>query len=173
HGGDASRSRLGPRHRRKPAIPAGRLVVLHVPGTCDFSHRAGLQPRRRRPARHRRSAAAALAMTPLLDIHNLRLSIKTDEGTARLLDHVALALAPGRILGGVGESGCGKSALVRAVLGILPQATTVEAGKILFEGEDLLQLDERELAARVRGGRIGFIPQDPYLALNPVFTIGS
>jgi peptide/nickel transport system ATP-binding protein len=112
-------------------------------------------------------------MTPLLDIHDLRLSIKTDEGTARILDHVALTLAPGRILGVVGESGCGKSTLVRAVLGILPQATTVEAGKILFEGEDLLQLDERELAARVRGGRIGFIPQDPYLALNPVFTIGS
>jgi oligopeptide/dipeptide ABC transporter ATP-binding protein len=112
-------------------------------------------------------------MTPLLDIRDLRLSIKTDEGTARILDHVALTLAPGRILGVVGESGCGKSTLVRAVLGILPRATAVEAGEILFEGENLLQLAERELARRVRGGRIGFIPQDPYLALNPVFTIGS
>jgi peptide/nickel transport system ATP-binding protein len=112
-------------------------------------------------------------MTPLLDIRNLRLSVKTDEGTARILDHVALTLAPGRILGVVGESGCGKSTLVRAVLGILPQTTTIEAGEILFEGEDLLRLDQRELVRRVRGGRIGFIPQDPYLALNPVFTIGS
>src|SRR5262249_27512378 len=67
----------------------------------------------------------------------------------------------------------GSRELAAAVPGFLPQATTVEAGKILFEGEDLLQLDERELAARVRGGRIGFIPQDAYLALNPVFTIGS
>jgi peptide/nickel transport system ATP-binding protein len=112
-------------------------------------------------------------MTPLLDIRNLRLSVKTDEGIARILDHVALTLAPGRILGVVGESGCGKSTLVRAVLGILPRATAIEAGEILFEGEDLLRLPERELAARVRGGRIGFIPQDPYLALNPVFTIGQ
>jgi peptide/nickel transport system ATP-binding protein len=112
-------------------------------------------------------------MNPLLDIRNLRLSVKTDEGTARILDHVALTLAPGRILGVVGESGCGKSTLVRAVLGILPRTTTIEAGAILFEGEDLLRLGERELARRVRGSRIGFIPQDPYLALNPVFTIGQ
>ncbi len=112
-------------------------------------------------------------MTALLEIRNLRLSVKTDEGTARILDHVELTLAPGRILGVVGESGCGKSTLVRAVLGILPKATTIEAGEILFEGEDLLRLGERELVRRVRGGRIGFIPQDPYLALNPVFTIGS
>jgi len=112
-------------------------------------------------------------MTPLLDIRNLRLSVKTDEGVARILDHVELTLAPGRILGVVGESGCGKSTLVRAVLGILPKTTTVESGEILFEGEELLRLSERELARRVRGGRIGFIPQDPYLALNPVFTIGS
>jgi peptide/nickel transport system ATP-binding protein len=112
-------------------------------------------------------------MNPLLDIRNLRLSVKTDEGTARILDHVALTLAPGRILGVVGESGCGKSTLVRAVLGILPKTTTIEAGEILFEGEDLLRLGERELARRVRGSRIGFIPQDPYLALNPVFTVGQ
>jgi peptide/nickel transport system ATP-binding protein len=112
-------------------------------------------------------------MNPLLDIRNLRLSVKTDEGTARILDHVALTLAPGRILGVVGESGCGKSTLVRAVLGILPKTTTIEAGEILFEGEDLLRLGERELARRVRGSRIGFIPQDPYLALNPVFKVGS
>jgi len=110
---------------------------------------------------------------PLLDIRNLRLSVKTDEGTAQILDHVELTIAPGRILGVVGESGCGKSTLVRAVLGILPKTTKIETGEILFEGEDLLQLDERDLVARVRGGRIGFIPQDPYLALNPVFTIGS
>jgi peptide/nickel transport system ATP-binding protein len=112
-------------------------------------------------------------MKPLLDIRNLRLSIKTDEGTARILDHVALTLVPGRILGVVGESGCGKSTLVRAVLGILPKTTAIEAGEILFAGEDLLRLGERELARRVRGSRIGFIPQDPYLALNPVFTIGQ
>jgi peptide/nickel transport system ATP-binding protein len=110
---------------------------------------------------------------PLLEIRNLRLSVRTDEGIAQILDHVELTLDRGRILGLVGESGCGKSTLVRAVLGILPKGTTVESGEIRFEGEDLLRLGERELTRRVRGSRIGFIPQDPYLALNPVFTIGS
>ena len=110
---------------------------------------------------------------PLLEIRNLRLSIRTDEGLAQILDRVELALPRGRILGVVGESGCGKSTLVRAILGILPKAATIESGEILFEGEDLLRLCERELTQRVRGSRIGFIPQDPYLALNPVFKIGT
>jgi peptide/nickel transport system ATP-binding protein len=111
--------------------------------------------------------------SPLLEIRDLRLSVRTDEGIAQILDHVEFTLARGRILGLVGESGCGKSTLVRAVLGILPKGTTVESGEIRFEGEDLLRLGERELTRRVRGSRIGFIPQDPYLALNPVFTIGT
>jgi len=110
---------------------------------------------------------------PLLDIQTMRLSVKTDEGTAQILDHVTLTLPRGRILGLVGESGCGKSTLVRAVLGILPRGASVDSGRILFENEDLLRLSEQELAKRIRGSRIGFIPQDPYLALNPVFTVGD
>jgi peptide/nickel transport system ATP-binding protein len=113
-------------------------------------------------------------MTPaLLTVEDLRLSIRTDEGVAQILDHVELRLRRGKILGVVGESGCGKSTLVKAILGILPRATTIESGRILFEGEDLLRVSERELARRIRGSRIGFIPQDPYLALNPVFRIGT
>jgi ABC-type dipeptide/oligopeptide/nickel transport system ATPase component len=73
----------------------------------------------------------------------------------------------------VGESGCGKSTLVRAVLGILPRAARVDAGRILFAGEDLLTLSARDLSRRIRGKSIGFIPQDPFLALNPVFTVGT
>jgi len=114
-----------------------------------------------------------MSEAPLLEVEKLRLSVKTDEGIAQILDHVEVRLPRGRILGVVGESGCGKSTLVRAILGILPKATTIESGRILFEGEDLLRLGERELATRVRGSRIGFIPQDPYLALNPVFKIGT
>ena len=114
-----------------------------------------------------------MSRAPLLEVRNLRLSVRTDEGVAQILDHVQLTLAPGRIVGVVGESGCGKSTLVKAILGILPKTAKVESGEILFEGEDLLRLDERELSRRIRGSRIGFIPQDPYLALNPVFTIGD
>jgi peptide/nickel transport system ATP-binding protein len=114
-----------------------------------------------------------VSAAPLLAVKNLRLSVKTDEGLARILDRVEVTLPRGKILGVVGESGCGKSTLVRAILGILPKGAAVESGEILFEGEDLLPLSERELVARVRGSRIGFIPQDPYLALNPVFKIGT
>lgn len=109
----------------------------------------------------------------LLEVKDLRLSVRTDEGKAEILDNVTLALPRGRILGVVGESGCGKSTLARAVLGITPRAAQIESGTIKLEGEDLLALSEREMTRRIRGRRIAFIPQDPYLALNPVFTIGA
>lgn len=109
----------------------------------------------------------------LLEVKDLKLSVRTDEGKAEILDHVSLQLPRGRILGVVGESGCGKSTLARAVLGIMPRAAAIEAGEILLEGENLLELSDRDMTRRIRGRRIAYIPQDPYLALNPVFTIGA
>jgi peptide/nickel transport system ATP-binding protein len=110
---------------------------------------------------------------PVLDIADLRVAIRGDGGVARILDHIAFRLEPGRILGIVGESGCGKSTLIRAILGILPRGAEIGAGRITFEGENLLAFSEAELNRDVRGSRISFIPQDPYLALNPVFTVGA
>jgi peptide/nickel transport system ATP-binding protein len=112
-------------------------------------------------------------MTAILEVRDLRLAIKTDEGLAKILDHIDFALEAGRILGIVGESGCGKSTVVLAILGILPAGARIEAGTIRFDGEDLLALGEKVLNTRIRGSRIGFIPQDPYLALNPVFKVGT
>ena len=110
---------------------------------------------------------------PILAIRGLRLSIATDEGLANILDHIDFSLERGHILGVVGESGCGKSTVVRAIIGVLPSGARIEAGEIVFEGENLLALGERTLNRRIRGRRIGFIPQDPYLALNPVFKVGT
>lgn len=112
-------------------------------------------------------------MIPLLDIRSLKVSIRTDEGMANVLDDVSLDLRKGRILGVVGESGCGKSTLIRAVMGILPRGAHIDRGEIWFEGENLLVFSEDELNRTVRSSRIGFIPQDPLLALNPVFKIGA
>jgi peptide/nickel transport system ATP-binding protein len=109
----------------------------------------------------------------ILAVHGLRISIPGDEGVAHILDHVDFALGRGRILGLIGESGCGKSTLVRAILGILPARSIVEAGSIHFDGTNLLALDERRLQRDVRGAGIGFVPQDPYLALNPVFSLAA
>ncbi|MBI1733657.1 MAG: ABC transporter ATP-binding protein [Candidatus Rokubacteria bacterium] len=110
---------------------------------------------------------------PLLSVEGLRISIPTDGGLAQILDHVDLAIPRGRIVGVVGESGCGKSTLVRAVLGILPRAARIDAGRIMFAGEDLLTLPAGDMTRRIRGREIGFIPQDPFLAFNPVFTVGT
>jgi len=112
-------------------------------------------------------------MIPALDVRSLKVSIRTDEGIARVLDDVGVTLERGRIVGVVGESGCGKSTLIRAVMGILPKGANVDGGEIWFEGENLLAFSEKELNERVRSSRIGFIPQDPLLALNPVFKVGT
>lgn len=111
-------------------------------------------------------------MIPVLSVRDLKVSFRTDSGIARVLDDVALTLEAGQILGVVGESGCGKSTLIKAILGILPHTANVETGQIVFEGENLLVFSERELNQRIRGSRIGFIPQDPLLSLNPVFKVG-
>jgi peptide/nickel transport system ATP-binding protein len=110
---------------------------------------------------------------PILEVRGLKLSIRTDEGIARVLDHIDFALEPGHILGIVGESGCGKSTVIRTILGILPRAVHIETGEIRFQDRSLLSLSEAELNRDIRGRRIGFVPQDPYLALNPVFKIGA
>lgn len=112
-------------------------------------------------------------MIPLLRIRALRVSIRTDDGIASILDGVDLSLERGRTLGVVGESGCGKSTLIRTIMGVLPSNARVESGEIMFDGEDLLVFSEAELNDRIRSNRIGFIPQDPLLALNPVFKVGT
>jgi oligopeptide/dipeptide ABC transporter ATP-binding protein len=112
------------------------------------------------------------AAPPVLAIENVTLAIATEHGSAAILDCADLAIAHGEIHGLVGESGCGKSTLLKAILGILPANAHVSGGRILLAGHDVLQLDEAALG-RLRGGTIGFIPQDPFLSFNPLFTIGT
>jgi oligopeptide/dipeptide ABC transporter ATP-binding protein len=112
-------------------------------------------------------------MIPVLRVRDLHVSIRTDDGMASVLDGVDLTLERGRILGVVGESGCGKSTLIRSIMGILPKSARADRGEILFEGENLLVFSEAELNTRIRSSRIGFIPQDPLLSLNPVFKVGT
>ncbi|CAH0202541.1 ABC transporter ATP-binding protein [Roseomonas sp. CECT 9278] len=106
--------------------------------------------------------------TPVLQVDGLAVHLRGEGGLARILDDVALTVPRGGTLGVVGESGCGKSTLLRAILGILPRGAETPSGAILFEGRDILSDD----GASARG-RIGFVPQDPYLSLNPVFRAGD
>lgn len=109
----------------------------------------------------------------LLSVRDLSVSFVTEGGIARVLDAVSLSLAPGEIMGLVGESGCGKTTLSRAILGALPANAKVQGGALMFDGEDLLTFAPAALADRVRGRAITFVPQDPYSSFSPLFTIGD
>jgi peptide/nickel transport system ATP-binding protein len=110
----------------------------------------------------------------LISVRDLRVSFGSDAGLAQVLDGVDFSMRPGEIKGLVGESGCGKTTLARAILGILPRnSARIGSGEILFEGRNLLALPEETLAGEVRGREIVYIPQDPSTAFNPVFTIGT
>ena len=108
----------------------------------------------------------------LLEVRGLRVSITGDEGEASVLDFIDFELNRGEVLGVVGESGCGKSTVLKAILGLLPQGARVLEGEIRFKGEDLTRLPPAEIARRIRGRAMGFVPQDPFQSFNPVFTVG-
>jgi peptide/nickel transport system ATP-binding protein len=107
---------------------------------------------------------------PLLEASGLTVTFQTHEGQIKAVRDLDFRLERGETLGIVGESGSGKSTVALAVLGLLPKNAGV-TGSIRCEGRELLGLTEQELA-RVRGGTIAFIPQDPLSSLNPAFTVG-
>jgi oligopeptide/dipeptide ABC transporter ATP-binding protein len=108
----------------------------------------------------------------LVSIRNLVLEAATPRGTARILRGIDLDIGRGRIVGVVGESGSGKSSLAACLLRLLPANLTRLGGEIVFDGTDLVALDEAAMNA-YRGRRIAMIFQDPMTALNPLFTIGT
>jgi len=108
----------------------------------------------------------------LLAIKGLSVDFRTAAGRLHALRNVALEVPRGKIVGLVGESGCGKSTLVAALLRLLAANGEVTAGRIDFDGRDLLQLGPAAMQA-LRGDRISVVFQDPMTALNPVLPIGT
>ena len=107
---------------------------------------------------------------PLLKVRDLSIRFDTPRGLVHAVNNVGFDLMPGRTLAIVGESGSGKSVLSRAILRLLPEATSRRSGQILFDGKDLAALAEPDLR-KVRGKDIAMIFQDPMSSLNPVLTI--
>jgi len=107
-----------------------------------------------------------------LEVKGLKTAFYTEAGAVRAVDDVSFDVRRGEVLGIVGESGCGKSVTSLSIMRLVSPPGRVVAGQILFDGEDLLQMTEKQMMD-IRGNRISMIFQQPQSSLNPVFRIGN
>ena len=107
-----------------------------------------------------------------LEVNNLRISFRTNNGKVQAVRDISFELERGRTLAIVGESGSGKSVTSRAIMGILANNAIIEGGEIIYDGKDLLKIDEEEMY-KIRGDKIAMIFQDPLSSLNPIMRIGK
>ncbi|QYU68276.1 ATP-binding cassette domain-containing protein [Leptolyngbya sp. 15MV] len=110
-------------------------------------------------------------MEPLLAIRDLTVRYDTKQGPVHAVDGAWFDVPRGELVGLVGESGCGKTTVARAVMGVVPRNAAILGGPVLFEGRDLITLPERERRA-LRWREIAFIPQTAMSALDPVYRVG-
>ena len=106
---------------------------------------------------------------PVLDVRRLTTEFKTHAGPLRAVNEISFTLPRGQVLAIIGESGSGKSALLRTILGIQPDSARIE-GEILLNGVDLLTLSQRQ-REDLRGGVVSMVFQDPMTALDPIYTV--
>ncbi len=111
-------------------------------------------------------------MAALLEVNQLCVEFQTRHGRVRALDDVSFSIAPGEILGLVGESGAGKSLTGAAIVGLLEPSAHLCGGSVVFDGQRIDQLPDASLR-HLRGRHIGSIFQDPLTALNPLYTVGA
>ncbi|PHQ32674.1 peptide ABC transporter ATP-binding protein [Rhodopirellula bahusiensis] len=124
-----------------------------------------------KPTAERENAAPREGNQPLLQVADLKVSFKTDEGQVQAVRGISFDVREGETVAIVGESGSGKSVTNLAMMGLIPQPPgQVDSGTALFQGRDLLKMSDRELQS-VRGRHVSMIFQDPMTALNPLMTI--
>jgi peptide/nickel transport system ATP-binding protein len=113
-----------------------------------------------------------MSKPPLLEVRNLRIEFPTRRGTLLAVDDVSFSIAPGEVLGVVGESGAGKSLTGAAIIGLLEPPGRIAAGEVKLNGLRIDNLPPDEMR-KVRGREIGAIFQDPLTSLNPLYTVGQ
>ena len=155
--GDGIRDALA--DRRTAAAPLSRRAVRPRPASASAS--AGAIE----------ASVAAPDADALLSVRGLSVSLLIDGVPTEVVQDISFDLRPGEALGIVGESGCGKTVTATSLLGLLPPGGAITSGSILFDGVDLVRADKARLR-RIRGGRIGWISQDPISSLDPSFTAG-
>jgi peptide/nickel transport system permease protein len=153
------------------------VTILAMNWLCDALRdsvdRKGARPPRLRAVDRILPGLLPLAeRAPLLAVRGLTVEIPTPTGAIRPVEDVSFVVEAGRTLAIVGESGSGKSLAATAVMGLLPPVARVAAGDAWFEGRDLLGLDEPS-RAKLRGGAIAMVFQDPMSSLNPVHRVGD
>jgi peptide/nickel transport system ATP-binding protein len=110
----------------------------------------------------------------LINVSDLSVLFNTEKGKVYALDHVDLVLTRGEVVAIVGESGSGKTTLGRAILNVVPSPPgEIIKGRVMFQGENILQMNEDDCNAKIRGKLITLIPQDPFASANPLFSIGT
>lgn len=112
-------------------------------------------------------------MESALEIKDLRVSFSSEGRKVEVVSGVTLSIPQGRIVGVVGESGCGKTVTALSIMRLIPEPPgRIEGGEIIFDGANLLEYGDREMRS-LRGNRISMIFQEPISSLNPVFTVGE
>jgi peptide/nickel transport system ATP-binding protein len=108
---------------------------------------------------------------PLLEVKDLKVSFRTENGLVRAVNGVSFTLEAGHVLGIVGESGSGKSVTVMSIMQLIRDPNAIFEGQVLYKGRDLMGLSQRDMRS-VRGAEIAMIFQDPMTSLNPVYKVG-
>ncbi|KAB1187090.1 MULTISPECIES: ABC transporter ATP-binding protein [Haloferax] len=109
---------------------------------------------------------------PILSVENLRTAFYTDKEVIRAVDGISFDIHRGETVGIVGESGSGKSVTARSIMRLVDNPGRIENGRIMYDGEDLLDKNPKQMRA-IRGGSIAMVFQDPLTSLNPVYTVGN
>jgi peptide/nickel transport system ATP-binding protein len=109
---------------------------------------------------------------PLLEVKDLKVQFRTEDGVVKAVDGVSFALTQGEVLGIVGESGSGKSVTMRSVLRLINDPNMRVEGEVIYKGRDVMKLDKHQMQ-EIRGAEISMIFQDPMTSMNPVYRVGD